>query len=235
MNTVYIGWDSREDIAYQVARHSIETFNNDVKIVPLRQHELRAAGVYWREIDQLASTEFTFTRFLVPYLNQYQGWAVFVDCDFLYTDDIGKLFDCADPSKAVQVVQHDYTPKETVKMDGQQQHLYPRKNWSSMILFNCAHPKNQSLTLENVNSQSGTWLHRFQWLNDIDIGGVSHEWNWLEGWYKEPSDGSPKAIHFTSGGPYFKSHFECEYHQDWKDAYYDMTGKLWTKDDVLDK
>jgi len=115
MNTVYIGWDSREDIAYQVARHSIEKFNSDVKIVPLRQHELRAAGLYWREVDQLASTEFTFTRFLVPYLNQYQGWAVFVDCDFLYTDDIGKLFDTADSSKAVQVVQHDYTPSETVK------------------------------------------------------------------------------------------------------------------------
>jgi len=215
MNTVYIGWDSREDIAYQVAKHSIEKFNRDVKIVPLRQQELRDAGLYQREVDQLASTEFTFTRFLVPYLNKYQGWAVFVDCDFLYTDDISKLFDAADPDKAVQVVQHDYTPKESVKMDGQHQHQYPRKNWSSMILFNCAHPKNQALSLENVNSQSGAWLHRFQWLNDDDIGSVSHEWNWLEGWYSEPKDGSPKAIHFTSGGPWFSDYQHVEYADLW--------------------
>lgn len=215
MNTVYIGWDSREDIAYQVAKYSIHKYNNKVNVEPLKQHELRDRNVYWRDVDQLASTEFTFTRFLVPFLNNYTGWAIFCDCDFLFRVDVDEIFKQANDDYAVMVVQHDYQPKETVKMDGQTQHLYPRKNWSSMILFNCAHPSNQALTLENVNTQSGAWLHRFQWLQDSEIGNLSPEYNWLVGWYQEPMDGRPKVIHYTEGGPWFDNYLDVEYGDLW--------------------
>lgn len=215
MNTVYIGWDSREDIAYQVAKYSIHKYNNKVNVEPLKQHELRDRNVYWRDVDQLASTEFTFTRFLVPFLNNYTGWAIFCDCDFLFRVDVDEIFKQANDDYAVMVVQHDYQPKETVKMDGQTQHLYPRKNWSSMILFNCAHPSNQALTLENVNTQSGAWLHRFQWLQDSEIGNLSPEYNWLVGWYQEPQDGKPKVIHYTEGGPWFDNYLDVEYGDLW--------------------
>jgi lipopolysaccharide biosynthesis glycosyltransferase len=211
---IYIGWDSREDIAYQVAKLSIEKHASvPVEIIPLKQHKLRKEGVYWREIDKLASTEFTFTRFLIPELNKFQGWALFIDCDFVFLDDIKKLFDHVDDRYAVMCAQHDYTPKSGVKMDGQQQTQYPRKNWSSMMLINCAHPSNRCVTKEFVNDQykTGAYLHRFSWLQDSEIGKLSHEWNWLVGLYKEPVDGSPQALHYTDGGPWFPEYEDCEY------------------------
>lgn len=211
---IYIGWDSREDIAYQVARQSIlDKSSMPVEIIPLKQKQLRKDGMYWRSTDSLASTEFTFTRFLVPELNNYDGWALFIDCDFVAVADVKKLFDQRDDKYAVMCAQHDYTPKETIKMDGQQQHQYPRKNWSSMMLINCGHPKNKALTKELVNNETitGAYLHRFSWLSDDEIGELSHEWNWLVGWYKEPEDGSPKFIHYTEGGPWFKQYENCEY------------------------
>ena len=215
---IYIGWDSREDIAYQVAKHSIESLASvPVEIIPLKQHELRANEFYWREIDKLASTEFTFTRFLIPALNEYTGWALFIDCDFVALDDVKKLFDQVDDRYAVMCAQHDYTPKEGVKMDGQQQTVYPRKNWSSMMLINCAHPSNKQVTLDLVNDESktGAYFHRFSWLNDNEVGEISHEWNWLVGWYKEPDDGEPKFLHYTEGGPWFSKYHNCEYAHEW--------------------
>jgi len=214
--TVYIGWDSREPIAADVCRYSIlANASIPVNIVYLKQNELRLREIYTRPLDELGSTEFTFTRFLTPSLNQFSGWAVFVDCDFVWLDDIGKLLDQADETKAVQVVQHDYTPKETVKMDGKEQHLYPRKNWSSMILWNCDHPSNQCVDREMVNTETGQYLHRFQWLEDDEIGNLDPEWNWLVGWYKEPEDGKPKALHYTLGGPWFEEYTDCEYADVW--------------------
>jgi lipopolysaccharide biosynthesis glycosyltransferase len=137
---VFVGYDIREDIAYQVCEHSIYKHQSNAEVLALKQRELRDSGIYTRSIDPLSSTEFTFTRFLVPYLADYKGWAVFVDCDVVFVDDIKKLFDQADDQYAVMVVKHDYTPKEGVKMDGCKQLPYPRKNWSSMILWNCSHP-----------------------------------------------------------------------------------------------
>lgn len=221
---IYIGWDRREDIAYQVARHSILEHNPNINVIPIKQHEMRDQGYYWRSIDKLASTEFTFTRFLVPYLNKYKGWAMFTDCDFLFLCDIEKVFEQADDQYAVMVAKHNYTPKDgSIKMDGQVQHLYPRKNWSSMILFNCAHPSNQALNLQNVNTQSGAWLHRFQWLKDEEIGELSHEYNWLVGWYQEPKDGKPKILHYTEGMPFMQGYENSEYADRWfeaRDNYY---------------
>lgn len=214
---IYIGWDSREDIAYQICRYSILTRQPKASVEPLKQHELREKGIYTRPVDYLASTEFTFTRFLVPHLSEYKGWAVFVDCDFLWLGDIEQLFKLADDKYAVMVVKHDYTPEEGFKMDGKFQYAYPRKNWSSMILFNCAHPSNAVLTPDLVNSKQPSYLHRFQWLEDKDIGELDHEWNWLVNWYKEPKDGKPKAIHYTEGGPWFPNYFHCEYGANWLD------------------
>jgi lipopolysaccharide biosynthesis glycosyltransferase len=213
---VFVGYDIREDIAYQVCEHSITKHQPQAQVLSLKQSELRASGVYTRAIDPLSSTEFTFTRFLVPFLTGYKGWAVFVDCDVVFVDDIKNLFDQADDQYAVMVVKHDYTPKEGIKMDGCKQLPYPRKNWSSMILWNCGHPANKQITLDIVNSQSGQYLHRFQWLDDAEIGALKPEWNWLAGWYQEPQDGNPKAIHYTEGGPWFKEYRRCEYHKVWK-------------------
>jgi lipopolysaccharide biosynthesis glycosyltransferase len=184
---------------------------------PLKQKEMRDSGLYTREIDKLASTEFTFTRFFIPYLQNYQGWAVFCDCDFLWTVPTTDLKQYCDPSKAVVVVQHDYTPAEGMKMDGKQQHIYPRKNWSSMILWNCSHPANKILTPEVLNQETGAFMHRFQWLADSEIGSLPHHYNWLVGWYKEPRDGHPKILHWTEGGPWFiDNYFDCEYADLWK-------------------
>jgi len=214
---IFIGWDSREDIAYQVCKHSIETKSSNVCIHPLKQKILRKEGLYWRDKDKLSSTEFTFTRFLVPEIMNFEGWALFIDCDMILTTDIKELLDQADDKYAVMCVKHDYTPAEGTKMDGKQQTVYPRKNWSSMMLINCAHPSNRVLTKELVNASNidGKYLHRFSWLDDSEIGEIHHEWNWLVNWYKEPKDGHPKLIHYTEGGPWFENYKNCEYSDLW--------------------
>jgi lipopolysaccharide biosynthesis glycosyltransferase len=215
--TVYIGWDSREAIAADVCEWSLhENSSRPLTVRMLKQQQLREQGIYTRPLDRQSSTEFTFTRFLVPYLNGYKGWAVFTDCDFLWTGDIQELLDKADDSYAVMVVKHDYRPQNTTKMDGKTQEYYPRKNWSSMILWNCAHPANCALTPDIVNSQTGAYLHRFQWLDDSLIGELAPEWNWLVNWYHEPWDGTPKAIHYTEGGPWFSNYENCAYGWLWK-------------------
>lgn len=223
---IFIGWDRREDIAYQVAKKSIEDRASiPVEIIPLKQHELRDTGIYTRPTDKLASTEFTFTRYLVPYLADYKGWALFIDCDFLFLDDVAKLVEQIDDSYAIMCAQHQYTPKPGQKMDGQLQTIYPKKNWSSMMLINCEHPKNiNELTLNNVNNENlnGAHFHRFSWLPDSSIGQISHEWNWLVGWYNEPDDGAPKALHYTEGGPWFDNYKDCEYAAEWNSVAIDF-------------
>ena len=222
---VFVGYDPREDIAYQVCKNSIQRRNKNVEVHPLIQKELRNAGVYTRPVDKLASTEFTFTRFLVPELMNFDGWALFIDCDTILTTDIKELFDQADDKYAVMCAQHDYTPKEGTKMDGQKQTVYPRKNWSSVMLFNCGHYKNAKLTKDIVNDAAlgGGYFHRFCWLRDDQIGKLSHEWNWLVDWYQEPKDGSPKLLHYTEGGPWFENYRNCSYSKEWKDELQAMT------------
>ena len=235
---IYVGWDSREPIAADVLKYSIQQHTSvPVNIIYLQQDKLREQGLYWREVDALASTEFTFTRFLVPYLNNYQGHAIFVDCDFLAIDDLAALIEQADKRKAVQVVKHDYTPPEGVKMDGQRQLPYPRKNWSSMVLWNCAHKCNKKVDLEFVNTATGQELHRFTWLKDRDIGDLSPEWNWLVEWYREKRDGYPKFLHYTEGGPWFDEYRNCEYADLWlsyeNDLYEDKKlPRVITEDDL---
>ena len=224
MNKVFVGYDPREDIAYQVCKHSIARRNKEVLVRPLVQKELREAGWYTRPIDPLSSTEFTFTRFLIPELCDYKGWALFMDCDMILLTDIQELFDQADEKYAVMCVHHDYTPREGFKMDGQKQSIYPRKNWSSDMLFNCGHPSNKQINSSVVNNTeiTGKYLHRFSWLQDSEIGQLSHEWNWLTDWYKEPEDGKPKLLHYTEGGPWFENYRDCDYHKEWKIELADM-------------
>jgi hypothetical protein len=212
--TVYIGYDSREEIAYDVCKHSIDKrASKPVEIYPLKQQALRDRGLYQRDKDPLASTEFTYTRFMVPFLRNYEGFSVFVDCDFLFLADIWELLDQFDPKYAVQCVHHDYNPTEKTKMDGAVQTAYPRKNWSSLMIWNNEHPKNKVLTTDCVNSESGAFLHRFQWLADEDIGELSYLWNFLEGWY-DPVD-SVKAVHYTRGGPWFENWQDVDYGKEW--------------------
>ncbi len=219
---VFVGYDTREDIAYQVCKHSIISKQSNADVRPLRQQELRDAGWYTRPIDKLASTEFTFTRFLIPELTNFKGWAVFMDCDMILTDDIGKLFEQADDKYAVMCVQHDYTPKAGVKMDGQKQTIYPRKNWSSVMLFNCGHPSNKQLTMDLVNNPdiNGAYLHRFSWLDDSEVGELDHTWNYLVGVYDDIE--TPKLIHYTEGGPWFENYRNCEFADLWKAELQDM-------------
>ena len=228
---VYMGWDSREEIAYEVARKTLlENASIDVEIHPIRLPDLVEKGVYNREIDPLASTEFTYSRFLTPHLAGFEGWALFCDCDFMFFSDAAELLNYRDPSKAVYCVQHDYTPKNATKMDGQAQTLYPRKNWSSFMLFNCGHPSTRQLTVEAVNRESGAYLHRMQWAADDEIGELPTEWNWLEGWNEKPVSGFPHAVHYTSGGPWFDNYQDVEYADIWKthaDAIY-ASGDLQT-------
>ncbi|XP_023770329.1 protein CDI [Lactuca sativa] len=216
---IYVGYDPKEDVAYEVCRYSIlKRSSIPVEIIPIKQSELREKKYFWRERGKLESTEFSFTRFLTPFLAGYEGWAMFVDCDFLYLGDIKELFDLVDEKYAVMCVQHDYTPKETTKMDGAVQTLYPRKNWSSMVLYNCGHPKNKVLTPEIVNKESGAFLHRFQWLEDDEIGSVPFVWNFLVGHNRVEKDDPntfPKAIHYTLGGPWFEAWKDCEFGDLW--------------------
>ena len=220
---VFVGYDTREDIAYQVCEYSIKRYNPSIKIVPLVQQELRQKKIYWREIDKLASTEFTFTRFLVPHLMNYKGWALFIDCDIVFLEDVNNLFSLADDRYAVMCVKHEFKPKPGLKMDGQVQTVYPRKNWSSVVLWNCAHPSNEKISVDSVNNPNydGAFFHRFSWLKDEEIGELPCDWNWLVGWYKG-GDGTPRAIHYTEGGPWFKNYRSCEFNQQWKECLQEM-------------
>ena len=214
---VFVGYDSREDIAYKVCEFSIKARSHNVEVIPLIRDKLIEEGKYDRPKDTLASTEFTFTRFLVPELTGFDGWAVFCDCDVLWNVGVEDIIAHANEQYAVMVVKHDYNPVNETKMDGKRQYIYPRKNWSSVILWNCGHPSNKQLTQEAINTETGQFLHRFEWLPDEEIGELPSVYNWLVGWYKEtPESGQPKIIHYTEGGPWFDNYVNCEYGANWE-------------------
>jgi hypothetical protein len=210
---IFIGFDHREDDAYRAAVKTLGKVSPDLQHTALVEDRLRDAGLLWRAVDRrggfydlpsnaACSTEFANSRFLVPLLAQ-GGWALFVDCDVLFLADPCDLLDHVDKSKAVWVVQHQPQKGNGTKMDGQLQQAYPRKNWSSVMLFNCDHPANRRLSLHEVNTRPGRDLHRFYWLADSEIGGLDPQWNWLVGVEKKPKD--PKIAHFTLGGPWLSN------------------------------
>ena len=213
---IFVGYDSREDIAWQVCRHSLLRHSGGAVIVaPLRQTTLRELALYDRPFDVGSSTEFSLTRFLTPYLAASSGWVIFCDCDFLFTADVRQVLEGLDSSKALYCVQHEYTPAHQVKMDGKLQTSYPRKNWSSFMVFNCDHPDVKALTPEVVNSASPSFLHRFEWIKAPDaIGALDIDWNFLAGEYEAPAE-TPRAIHYTNGGPWFDEWQDCEFGDLW--------------------
>lgn len=228
---VFVGFDSREAAACDVAIYTLKKHSSiPLAISVLTQPNLRQRGIYTRPIDEPASTEFAHTRFLVPYLKGYQGYALFFDCDFMWTKDVALMFDDAIKAgrdKAVWVVKHDYTPKAKFKMDGQPQVAYPRKNWSSLMIFNCAHPAVQQLTLECVNQMPASYLHQFGWCADDEIGELPVQWNWLEGELDWPEgEPPPGAVHLTNGGPWIEGCEGVRFASRWQHEYQcSMIGK----------
>jgi len=219
MNTlqIFIGFDSTnfgQELAYEVCRRSIEKYNlSKIKIIKLEKKKLIQQGLFKRE-DNDGATEFTYTRFLVPYLSNYEGYSLFCDSDFLWFCDIKELFErYVDSNKAIACVKHDYQNCHgKTKMDGQVQEYYPRKNWSSLIIFNNSHPSTKKLTLDNVNQKSPKWLHRFEWVNDHEIIEIPKEYNYLVGYYQTNEF---KALHFTDGGPWHPGYEKIKYGDLW--------------------
>lgn len=207
---IYIGYDHREPQSYDVAVASLKRRASEpVHVTPLNIYKLAETGLLRRPQDTrgqrydilsnaAASTEFAISRFLVPILAQ-TGWALFCDSDVVFLGDVADLFRQADPRYAVQVVKHAHEPSEREKMDGQRQLSYPRKNWSSVILWNCDHPANKRLSLGDIQERRGLDLHGFYWLHDSEIGELSKEWNWLVSVQEKPQ--APKIAHFTLGTP----------------------------------
>lgn len=212
MVQAFIGYDPREAVAFSVLAYSIHMrASQPVSITPLVLSQLK--GIYARERHPLQSTDFSFTRFLTPYLSNYTGWSVFMDCDILVLDDIAKLWALRDERYAVQVVKHQHVPKEETKFLGAKQTKYEKKNWSSVILFN--NTKCRALTPAYVNTATGLELHQFKWLgNDDLIGEIPHRWNHLVG-YDTPSR-ETSLVHYTIGGPYFEEYKDCEYAEEWR-------------------
>lgn len=206
---IFIGYDSVESAAYHTLVQSIiETSQVPVSITPIKRTML---PFFKRERDHTQSNEFTYSRFLVPYLCGYEGWALFIDPDMMLRAPVEELFALRDDDKAVMCVQHNYTPKTERKFLGAQQFAYPRKNWSSVMLFNCA--KCQKLSLEYVENASPADLHRMRWAYDDEIGELPREWNHLVGEY--PDNPDAKLVHWTIGGPWFDEYTESEFADDW--------------------
>jgi lipopolysaccharide biosynthesis glycosyltransferase len=225
---IYIGYDTRELEAYHVAAASIRRHaSRPVEVQPLVLDVLRTAGLYTRRtrrgedgrlFDEISgkpmSTEFALTRFLVPKLAGYQGWALYADCDFLFRADVAELFDMAEEQYAVMVVKHNHQPGEAVKMDNQVQLAYPRKNWSSLVLWNCGHWIHDG-QVSRVARWAGIHLHQFNWIADERIGDLPEAWNWLEG--VSAPDIEPKAVHFTRGTPAMPGYENVAFASEWKE------------------
>jgi hypothetical protein len=211
MINIFIGYDPREAVAYSVLAYSIQArASQPVSIAPLMLAQLK--GILTRERHPLQSTDFSFSRFLTPYLSGHAGWSVFMDCDMLMLEDVARLWQLRDDRYAVMVVKHNHVPKETVKFLGEPQTKYEKKNWSSVILFNNA--RCRALTPEYVNQASGLELHQFKWLgNDDLIGALPERWNHLVGYNPPRKDAA--LVHYTLGGPYFDDFRACEYAKEW--------------------
>jgi lipopolysaccharide biosynthesis glycosyltransferase len=219
MINLFIGYDPREAIAFYVFCQSVlQNTTVPVKINPLALSQLQE----FNETHEDRSNDFIYSRFLTPYLSNFKGWAVFADGDMICQGDLKELIEMADPSKALMVVKHNYETKASKKYLGNVNENYPRKNWSSVILWNCEHPKHKILTPTFVSKQTGKYLHRFSWLEDDEIGELPIEWNWLATEYDRNE--KAKLIHFTLGTPCFKDYQNSDMAEIWYD-YYQNTQK----------
>lgn len=211
---VFIGYDPVETVSFHTMVQSLIEYSSK----PLNIHPVNIRNykdIYFRKKDPKQSNEFSFSRFLVPYLMNYRGFGIFFDCDMMLRDDVTKIFDNIDENKAVSVVKHSYLPRDDIKYLDNVQYSYPRKNWSSVVVWNCGHPKNKELDLNFINTKSGLELHRFSWLDDYDIGELDVTWNWLVGEYDNPPE-NVKNVHWTIGGPYFKEFRDVDFSEEWR-------------------
>lgn len=208
---IFVGYDRTEIVAYHAFCQSvIEHTSAPVTFSPIALPHL--GDIFSRPRNALQSTEFSFSRFLTPHLSGYEGWSLFVDCDFIARDDVARLFSLADERYAVMVCKHDYTPVSDIKFAGNVQTTYAKKNWSSLMLFNNA--KCRALSPKYVSEASGLELHQFKWLgSDDEIGALPLEWNWLVGEY--PYNPNARMVHYTIGGPYFSQYRDCDYAKEW--------------------
>lgn len=230
---IFVGHDPREQDAYDVCVRTLRAFSTiALDIRPLSMIDLAASGVYTRKTvrdaegrlwDECAgkrtpmSTTFSLARFFVPYLCKYRGSALFVDCDFMFRADVSELARLASrPEYAVQVVKHCYYVRPGDKMDGQINEAYPRKNWSSLVIWNCSHSANLALTPKLINEARPSYLHGFRWLKDELIGDVPIEWNWIAV--------DPRAVHFTYGVPTMPGHENEPYADEWISHYRELRG-----------
>jgi lipopolysaccharide biosynthesis glycosyltransferase len=231
--SIWIGFDPREAAAFAVARASVR--NRLTQPIPIRGvvlGDLQKRSYYWRPTrhsgatpsrgllwDEISnapmSTEFAISRFLVPFLAR-EGWALFMDGDVLVRANLVRLFDALDPAKAVYCVQHKHEPPPGLKMDGQIQTQYARKNWSSVMVWNVSHPANQALSLSMVNSLPGRDLHRFCWLADELIGALDPAWNFLVGHTAIKDVPDPAIVHFTAGTPDMAGYEQCLFADEWR-------------------
>ncbi len=213
---IFIGYDPVESVAWHTMAHSIFSQSSvPVALIPINIKNL--GSIFHRPRDPKQSNEFSYTRFLVPYLADYTGYAVFFDCDMMLRCDIAEILTATveQPNKAVYVVQHNYEPRNDIKYLNTVQYRYPRKNWSSVVLWNCGHPSNRTVDLDFVNNASAMELHRFTWLSDADIGELDVKWNWLVGEYDCPPD-DVRNVHWTVGGPYFHEFNNCDFSDEWR-------------------
>ena len=216
MLNVFLGYSRSAPVASSVAAHSLITHaSQPIAVTHLHLGQLK--DVYSRPRHELQSTDFSFSRFLVPHLMDYRGWALFMDDDMLVQDDIAKLFACANPAYAVQVVKHRHDPPEGIKFLGKVQTQYEKKNWSSVMLFNCA--RCTALTPRYVNTATGLELHQFKWLGDDTlIGDLPPEWNHLVGWDSPLLSPPPSILHYTEGGPFYNEFAQGPNSREWHDA-----------------
>lgn len=214
MLNIFVGYDERESIAYHTFTNSlISTSTKPISVIPLAKNLLEE----YKDTQDDGSNAFTYSRFLVPYLSDYQGWAVFCDGDMIANRDITEILENCDDSKAVIVVKHNYKTKFPRKYLGSKNEDYPRKNWSSVILWNCNHPKNKQLTPSYINQSTGSHLHRFGWLDDSEIGDLKITWNWLAKEY--PDNHNARIIHYTIGTPCFPEYADGHHADEWYKEY----------------
>ena len=217
MIDIFVGFDQREAVAYHTFCQSvISRTSRPVRFTPLVAHGIDG--------KRDGSNSFIYSRFLVPHLMGYRGWAIFADGDMICQSDIAKLWAMRDDKYAVQVVKHNYKTKFVTKYLGNKNEDYPRKNWSSLILWNCEHSANRSLTPDAIRGVDGSFLHRFQWLHDGEIGELPLTWNWLVSEY--PLNEYADIQHYTIGTPCFGAYQNCDMAKQWWYEFRKMTEGL---------
>jgi hypothetical protein len=203
MIPIFVGLDAREAIVHHVFCNSIARRTaRVVGFTPLSRADHRDG-----------SNSFTYARFMVPFLTDFRGWAIYADGDMVCRGDIAELWNLRDERYAVMVAKHDYRTRSPVKYLGAANRDYPRKNWSSVMLWNCAHPYNSVLTPSFVGTCDGWVMHRFGWLPDSLVGDLPLEWNWLVGEY--PHNDRARLLHYTLGAPCFADYADCDHAHEW--------------------